>query len=96
MTPENVHQNRSRCNCDACKAAVSSIQKSRKSQAEQLSERLENIPKVKASPDFDKKMAARFALELHDDINRINLAWLRKSGKIRLPHLISDLRGELF
>jgi len=61
-----------------------------------LKNRLRTLPQVKAKPDFDKKMAALFSLELENEIQRINQAWLRKSGKIRLPELISDLRTELF
>ncbi len=82
MNPENIKNSSGR-------SPVSN------SQAD-LKNRLRTLPQVKAKPDFDQKMAALFSLELDNEIQRINQAWLRKSGKIRLPELISDLRTELF
>jgi hypothetical protein len=55
---------------------------------------LSQLPKIKAKPGFDRKMAAAFALELEREVSQINQAWLRKSRGIRLPDLVSDFRGE--
>ncbi len=99
MTPENIFNNRSFCRCEACKAAVHSHEKTARDASihtpENISKQLNRLPEIKASPDFDRKMTARFALELENETARINKAWLQKSRNISLPHLISDLKGEL-
>jgi hypothetical protein len=82
MNPENIKNSSGRCPVSNSEA--------------DLKNRLKTLPQVKANPDFDRKMAALFSLELESEIQRINQSWLRKSGKIRLPELITDLRAELF
>ncbi len=59
-----------------------------------ISDDLGNLPKIKAGPGFDQKMAALFAMELEGEVVRKNKSWLRKSKKISLPSLISNLSQE--
>lgn len=56
-----------------------------------IKERLQNLPKIKASATFDQRMAAAFAMELQkEELNR-NRSWLEKHSQISLPHVVSDL-----
>ena len=40
--------------------------------------KLEALTRIKAKKDFDQKMAAAIALELENEINLNNHAWLQK------------------
>lgn len=59
-------------------------------------ERLKNLPKVKARPGFDQRMAAAFAMELERETQERNKAWLKKNSQISLPDITSDLIKNLF
>ncbi|MCC5941648.1 MAG: hypothetical protein JJU37_08915 [Balneolaceae bacterium] len=59
-----------------------------------ISRQLSQLPKIKAKPDFDQKMAALFAMELEQEVVQKNRSWLYKNKKISLPSLISDLSQE--
>ncbi|MDZ7719165.1 MAG: hypothetical protein U5K72_10155 [Balneolaceae bacterium] len=60
---------------------------------EQLSitERLKNLPKIKAGKQFDQKMAASFAIELQKEAIQRNKSWLEKKPQIYLPDIVTDL-----
>jgi hypothetical protein len=88
MTPLNneyytrLHQ---LCDCPDCTKTTDEYR---------ISKRLNELPKIKAKPDFDQKMAALFAMELEEEVGRKNRSWLRKSKKISLPTLITNLSEE--
>ncbi|MDR9364171.1 MAG: hypothetical protein RI575_02445 [Balneolaceae bacterium] len=56
-----------------------------------ITERLQNLPKIKASNRFDQKMAAAFAMELHREEIQRNRSWLEKHPQISLPDVLTDL-----
>lgn len=56
-----------------------------------ISERLQNLPKIKASKQFDQKMVAAFAMELQKEEKQRNKSWLEKHPKISLPDIVMDL-----
>lgn len=64
--------------------------------AESIAERLRNLPKVKARPGFDQRMAAAFAMELERETQERNKSWLKKNSQISLPNVTSDLIKDLF
>jgi hypothetical protein len=80
---KSVYQNNTYCGCNHCASGHDSI-----------SEKLSELPVIKAKPDFDRKLAAAFAMELQQEVDQKNRAWLKKSNAIRLPDLISDARRE--
>lgn len=57
---------------------------------------LRKLPKVKARPGFDQRMAAAFAMELERETQERNKAWLTKNTQISLPGVTSDLLKDLF
>lgn len=59
--------------------------------SEPIEDRLKNLPKIKARPGFDQKMAAAFALELEKETIQRNKSWLMKHSQISLPEVITDL-----
>lgn len=79
------------CNCPDCTIANGSKSKSYFSVVPIL---MANLPEVKARPGFERKMAAAFAIELEEEVDRRNRSWLRKSQKISLPEVIKDLSQE--
>ena len=56
-----------------------------------ITERLQNLPKIKASNRFDQKMAAAFAIELQREEVQRNKSWLEKHPQISLPDVLTDL-----
>lgn len=60
-----------------------------------ISERLQNLPKIGVSEQFDQKMAAAFAVELQKETTQRNKSWLEKHPQISLPNVISDLTKNL-
>lgn len=58
---------------------------------EPIEERLKKLPKIKARPGFDQKMAAAFALELEKETVQRNKSWLMKHPQISLPEVITNL-----
>lgn len=58
---------------------------------ESISDRLQKLPKIKASPGFDQKMAAAFAIELEKETLQRNRSWLKKHPQISLPDVVTDL-----
>lgn len=63
---------------------------------ESVAERLRKLPKVKARPSFDQRMAAAFAMELERETQERNRAWLKKNAQISLPDVTTDLIKDLF
>lgn len=63
---------------------------------ELISKQLNNLPKVKARPGFNQRMAAAFAMELERETQERNKAWLKKNSQISLPDITSDLIKDLF
>lgn len=61
-----------------------------------IAERLNNLPKIKASKRFDQKMAAAFAMELEKETLQRNRSWLKKHPQISLPDVSTDLIKNLF
>lgn len=58
-----------------------------------IAQKLSKLPTIKAKPNFEKKMAALFALELENEIHTRNSEWLNHKKSIKLPELI-DLQKE--
>lgn len=56
-----------------------------------ISERLQNLPKIKTSNHFDQKMAAAFAMELQKEEIQRNKNWREKHPQISLPDVLTDL-----
>lgn len=56
-----------------------------------ITERLQNLPKIKPSNRFDQKMAAAFAMELQKEEIQRNRSWLKKHPQISLPDVLTDL-----
>lgn len=63
---------------------------------ESIAEQLRNLPKVKARPGFDQRMAAAFAMELERETQERNRSWLKKKRQISLPNVSADLIKDLF
>jgi|GEM_PF-2673059 len=88
MTPLNnryytrLHQ---LCDCPEC---------SETREENHISKQLRKLPKMKAGAGFDQKMAALFAIELDEEVSRKSRSLLRKSNKISIPDLITDLSKE--
>lgn len=61
---------------------------------ESITAKLERLPKIKARPGFDQRMAAAFAMELQSETTQRNRSWLKKHPKIKLPEIITDLEKE--
>ncbi len=76
------------CECPECVELQSQQAKNN------ITHQLNKLSKIKAKPDFDRKMAAVFAMELEEEVGRKNRSWLRKNKKIRLPSLITNLSQE--
>lgn len=62
---------------------------------ESIASKLSKLPKIKAQPGFDQRMAAAFAMELEKEILLRNQSWLKKHPKITLPDIITDLKNNL-
>lgn len=58
---------------------------------ESITDRLQKLPKIKASSGFDQKMAAAFAIELEKETLQRNRSWLKKHPQISLPEVATDL-----
>lgn len=63
---------------------------------ESIAKKLVNLPKVKARPGFDQRMAAAFAMELERETQERNKSWLEKKSQISLPDITTDLIKDLF
>lgn len=87
------------CNRKDFRSLRSSLRSSttdHQSNIESIAERLRKLPKVKARPNFDQKMAAAFAMELERETLERNRSWLKKNQQISLPDTTSDLIKDLF
>ncbi|TVR18077.1 MAG: hypothetical protein EA391_03315 [Balneolaceae bacterium] len=88
MTPlNNKYYTRLHQLCDCPECAETRVEN-------HISEQLKKLPKIKAGAGFDQKMAALFALELDEEVNRKSRSLVRKSKKISIPGLIPDLSKE--
>lgn len=58
---------------------------SKNNSAQDISERLADLPKIKAAPDFEQKLAARMSLELQEETARRNRSLLNKSKSVSIP-----------
>lgn len=52
----------------------------------ELSEKLRSLPKIKAAPDFEQKLAAKMSLELEQETARRNRSLIRKNKSISIPY----------
>lgn len=62
--------------------------------ANTITRRLQNLPQVNVSSDFDQRMAALFALELELEIKQKSASLQLRNNKIKLPDIITDFRKE--
>ncbi|WP_234572165.1 hypothetical protein [Rhodohalobacter sp. 614A] len=60
-----------------------------------ISEKLTELPEIKARRGFDQRMAAAFAMELERETLQRNRSWLEKHPKIKLPEIIADLKKDV-
>lgn len=55
-----------------------------------IEERLSHLPKIKARPGFDQRMAAAFAMEMERETLQRNRSWLKKNSNISLPDITTN------
>lgn len=85
------------CDCSCCRKHRLQYEQIRFSEDASDAENLLNqLPKIKARPNFSQKMSALFALELENETIQRNKSWLQKKKGVKLPSLQSDISKKLF